>query len=97
MPDSSSTAKLGPATCTAWPQTVTPPPSSGWSERGTEFLDGMSEAGYLVAAGPLADIDGEGLTILRLPGDGLVARATQLATEDDLSVSGGLLAVTVRP
>jgi uncharacterized protein YciI/uncharacterized protein YndB with AHSA1/START domain len=61
------------------------------------FLDRMNEAGFLVAAGPLPDIDGEGLTILRLPGDGLLQRATQLATEDDLSVSGGLLAVTVRP
>jgi len=61
------------------------------------FIDRMDEAGYLVAAGPLSDVDGEGLTILRLPGEGLLERATQLATEDDLSVSGGLLAVTVRP
>ncbi len=61
------------------------------------FLDRMNEAGYLVAAGPLSDVHGEGLTILRLPGEGSLEWATELATKDDLSVSGGLLAVTVRP
>ena len=34
------------------------------------FLDRMREAGYLVLAGPLADADGEGMTVLRLPGPG---------------------------
>ncbi|HXL93857.1 MAG TPA: SRPBCC domain-containing protein [Streptosporangiaceae bacterium] len=60
------------------------------------FLGRMKEAGYLVAAGPLPDKDGEGMTILRLPGSGQLEAATRLATEDDASVVGGLLAVTVR-
>jgi uncharacterized protein YciI len=61
------------------------------------FLSRMRDAGYLVAAGPLADADGEGMTIVRLPGSGRLADGTRLATEDDLSVVSGLLAVTVRP
>jgi uncharacterized protein YciI len=61
------------------------------------FLNRMREAGFLVAAGPLADADGEGMTILRLPGSGQLSTATRLATEDDISVSAGLLAVSVRP
>jgi uncharacterized protein YciI len=61
------------------------------------FLNRMREAGYLVAAGPLPDAAGEGMTILRLPGTGQLDTATRLATEDDVSVSAGFLAVTVRP
>ena len=61
------------------------------------FLTRMHEAGYLVAAGPLADARGEGMTILRLPGAGQLARATALATEDDTSVAQGFFSVTVRP
>jgi uncharacterized protein YciI len=61
------------------------------------FLNRMREAGYLVLAGPLADADGEGMTILRLPGPGRLATATRLATEDDASVAGGFLTVAVRP
>jgi len=61
------------------------------------FLNRMREAGYLVAAGPLPDAAGEGMTILRLPGTGQLSTATRLATEDDASVSAGFLAVTVRP
>jgi hypothetical protein len=57
----------------------------------------MREAGYLVAAGPLPDGAGEGMTILRLPGPGQLSLAIRLATEDDTSVSAGFLAVTVRP
>ena len=60
------------------------------------FLTRMRDAGYLVAAGPLGDQAGEGMTILRLPRAGQLATATRLATEDDASVAGGLLAVTVR-
>jgi uncharacterized protein YciI len=63
----------------------------------TEFLGRMREAGYLVAAGPLPDEPGAGLTVLRLPGAGQAEKAWKLATEDDRSVAGGLLAVTVRP
>ena len=61
------------------------------------FLNRMREDGYLVLAGPLGDAAGEGMTILRLPGPGRLAEATRLATEDDASVAGGFLAVTVRP
>jgi uncharacterized protein YciI len=61
------------------------------------FLGRMREAGYLVLAGPLADADGEGMTILRLPGPGRLGTATRLATEDDVSVASGFLSVTVRP
>jgi uncharacterized protein YciI len=61
------------------------------------FLARMREAGYRVAAGPLPDRAGEGMTILRLPGAGRLAEATRLATEDDVSVAIGFLAVTVRP
>ncbi len=62
-----------------------------------EFLGRMREAGYLVAAGPLPDQPGAGLTVLRLPGAGQADKARTLATEDDQSVADGLLAVTVRP
>jgi uncharacterized protein YciI len=61
------------------------------------FLNRMRAVGYLVAAGPMADAAGEGMTILRLPGTGQLARATMLATEDDASVAQGFFAVTVRP
>ncbi len=60
------------------------------------FLTRMRDAGYLVAAGPMGDRAGEGMTILRLPGADQLATATRLATEDDASVVSGLLAVTVR-
>ena len=61
------------------------------------FLNRMREAGDLIAAGPLADEDGAGMTILRLPGALWVGHATNLATKDDAAVAGGLLSVTVRP
>lgn len=61
------------------------------------FLTRMRDAGYLVAAGPLTDVPGEGLTILRLPGEGQLDRATELATKEDSSVASGFFTVTVRP
>ncbi len=61
------------------------------------FLARMRDAGYLVAAGPLTDRPGEGMTILRLPGPGQLGRARELATEEDSSVAGGFFTVTVRP
>ena len=61
------------------------------------FLQRMASQGYLVAAGPLPDEDGAGLTILRLPGAGRLAEATRLATEEDASVASGFFTVTVRP
>jgi uncharacterized protein YciI len=61
------------------------------------FLTRLADAGYLVAAGPLADRPGEGMTILRLPGEGRLDEATRLATEDDPSVRSGFFDVEVRP
>jgi uncharacterized protein YciI len=61
------------------------------------FLRRMHERGYLVAAGPLADTAGDGMTVLRLPGTDALAEATRLATEDDLSVVSGFFTVRVRP
>jgi uncharacterized protein YciI len=61
------------------------------------FLTRMRDAGYLVAAGPLTDVPGEGMTVLRLPGAGQLGWATELATKDDSSVASGFFAVTVRP
>jgi uncharacterized protein YciI len=61
------------------------------------FLRRMQVAGNLVAAGPLTDARGAGMTILRLPGPDRLAEATALATQDDASVVDGFFAVTVRP
>jgi uncharacterized protein YndB with AHSA1/START domain/uncharacterized protein YciI len=61
------------------------------------FLGRMDEAGYMIAAGPLTDEVGAGMTILRLPGADQLGQATVLATNDDASVTGGLLSVTARP
>ncbi len=62
-----------------------------------EFLGRMQAAGYLVAAGPMLDALGEGMTILRLPGEGRLAEAERLATTEDLSVTSGFFDVSVRP
>ena len=61
------------------------------------FLTRMRDAGYLVAAGPLIDQPGEGMTILRLPGANQLEQAFRLATEDDVSVANGFFTVSVRP
>ena len=61
------------------------------------FLNRMRQAGYLIAAGPLADEAGAGMTVLRLPGAGQEGLAAVLATSDDAAVREGLLSVTVRP
>jgi uncharacterized protein YciI len=61
------------------------------------FLGRMQKAGYLVAAGPLVDRPGEGMTILRLPGASQIELATYLANEDDTSVAQGFFTVSVRP
>ena len=61
------------------------------------FLQRMSAQGFLVAAGPLGDEPGAGMTILRLPGADRLADAVELATIDDTSVSSGFFTVTVRP
>lgn len=56
-----------------------------------------ARSSYLLAAGPLTDMIGEGMTILRLPGANQIQQATRLATEDDTSVVSGFFTVTVRP
>jgi uncharacterized protein YciI len=61
------------------------------------FLRRMHDAGYLVAAGPLADRPGEGMTVLRLPGADRLEEAVLLATRDDVSVATGFFTVEVRP
>jgi uncharacterized protein YciI len=61
------------------------------------FLQRMHDRGYLVAAGPLRDEPGTGMTILKLPGADRCAEAAKLATTDDSSVVGGLFTVDVRP
>jgi uncharacterized protein YciI/uncharacterized protein YndB with AHSA1/START domain len=60
------------------------------------FLNQMEEAGYLVAAGPMLDHDGSGMTILKLPGEGRLEDAERLARED-ASVTSGLFEVNIRP
>ncbi len=61
------------------------------------FLGRMAEAGYLVAAGSFADVPGQGMAILRLPGPDRFEEAVRLATEDDASVVGGFFTAEVRP
>ena len=60
------------------------------------FLRSMLARGWLLAAGPFADRQGEGMTVLRIPGGDAVARARELA-EADRAVIEGLLVVEVRP
>jgi uncharacterized protein YciI/uncharacterized protein YndB with AHSA1/START domain len=62
-----------------------------------QFLSRMNEEGYLVAAGPMLDELGSGMTILRLPGEGRFDDAARLATEEDRSVREGFFEVAVRP
>jgi uncharacterized protein YciI len=58
------------------------------------FLQRRLAAGELVAAGPLADGVGEGMTVLDVASED---EAQRLAREDDASVREGLLTVVVRP
>jgi len=62
-----------------------------------QFLSRMHDAGYLVAAGPMLDDMGTGMTILRLPGAGRFEEAERLATTQDPSVKGEFFEVSVRP
>jgi uncharacterized protein YndB with AHSA1/START domain/uncharacterized protein YciI len=61
------------------------------------FLTRMRDAGLLVAAGPLLDANGEGMTVLRLPGPNRLDEARHLATHEDASVTNGFFTVEVRP
>lgn len=58
------------------------------------FLQRLAQHGLLVAAGPLPDQLGSGMTVVRAAPDLDVPR---LAAEDDLSVVRGLLTVQVSP
>lgn len=60
------------------------------------FLNLMDDSGYLVAAGPLPDEPGAGMTILRMPGEDRLDEIRRMA-EVDTSVSSGLFTVRVRP
>jgi len=60
------------------------------------FLQRMSDAGYLVAAGSFTDRPGSGMTVLRLPGPDRFDEAHRLATVEDPSVAGGFFSVDVR-
>jgi uncharacterized protein YciI len=59
-----------------------------------DFLRRRLADGSLVAAGPLPDAAGEGMTVLRAASE---ADARRLAEEDDAAVRQGVLAVRVRP
>ena len=58
------------------------------------FLQRRAATGELVAAGPLPDEPGSGMTVLSVPD---LETATRLATEDDQAVVNGVLHVQVRP
>jgi uncharacterized protein YciI len=58
------------------------------------FLQRRMAAGELVAAGPLLDVRGSGLTILDVASP---EEAQRLATVDDQAVATGVLDVEVRP
>jgi uncharacterized protein YciI len=58
------------------------------------FLQRRVAAGELVAAGPLPDEPGSGMTVLAVAD---LDTATRLATEDDQAVVGRVLQVRVRP
>ena len=64
------------------------------------FLNRLHAAGLLVAAGPLPDEAGAGMTVLRVPaGPGApdADDVARMAGEDDLCVAAGVLSVRVRP
>jgi uncharacterized protein YciI len=58
-----------------------------------QFLDGLASSGSLIAAGPLADTENQGMTIIEAPS---FEEAKRLAEEDDPSIAAGAFAVTVR-
>lgn len=57
------------------------------------FLRRRLEAGELVTAGPLPEVDGEGMTVLKVAS---LDEARRLAHEDDQAVVTGVLKVVVR-
>ncbi|MGX7682032.1 SRPBCC domain-containing protein [Jatrophihabitans sp. DSM 45814] len=61
------------------------------------FLNRLHGLGMLVAAGPLPDEDGAGMTIVRVRPEHGDVDVTAMARTDDQCVAGGFLEVTVRP
>ncbi|MGZ4427716.1 MAG: YciI family protein [Nocardioidaceae bacterium] len=59
------------------------------------FLKRLEARRLLVAAGPLPDTEGAGMTVVR--GTLTVEEVGRLATEDDRCVAAGVLQVRVRP
>lgn len=62
-----------------------------------EFLGRLHADGFLVAAGPLPDTPGAGMTIVRTSSKDSARRLVRAAQLDDGSVTSGLLDVRVRP
>jgi hypothetical protein len=60
------------------------------------FLERLTSRGLLVAAGPLPEEPGSGMTIVRVPA-GVDVDVRDLATRADLSVVAGVLCVDVNP
>lgn len=60
-----------------------------------DFLQSMIQREWLVAAGPFANRDAQGMTVLRVP-NGQQENAIELARADR-SVTEGLFAIDVRP
>jgi uncharacterized protein YciI len=58
------------------------------------FLQRRAAAGELLAAGPLPDRQGVGMTIIEVDS---LETATRLATEDDQAVVTGVLVVEIEP
>lgn len=61
------------------------------------FLERLRDRGLLVAAGPLPDEPGAGMTIVRVRPEHGEVDVIALATEDDRCVASGYLTVEVRP
>ena len=61
------------------------------------FLGRLGHDGLLVAAGPLPDTPGAGMTIIRTASRDAARRLVQSAQLDDGSVTAGLLDVHIRP
>jgi len=80
------------------PGAAVPEGTSVWDHPGIAehiaFLQRRAEAGQLVAAGPLPQREGGGMTVLDVDS---LETATELATKDDLAVVNGVLTVRVEP
>jgi uncharacterized protein YndB with AHSA1/START domain/uncharacterized protein YciI len=62
-----------------------------------EFLQGLAARGVLVAAGPLPDAVGSGMTVVRARGLAEAQQILRSAQLDDGSVTAGLFDLEVRP